>query len=401
MKDKLLIAIDPGFDAYKIVINEHTYHFSSKMLDVTDETYGVDRRPKGSYYLRLTEEKNNRIIDHEYLIGDVTELSMHSAAIVANNAQLLSDLQATSKFSSENFKISLQGALALALYLYQKDDTSFSIKRLTNNEYDVAVAVALPHDYVTKEWPTVKQFLQCKHDFTLYITDEDLNLPIQYDLSNAKFMRDSQVKCAFIYQFTDDNGFDDDNLMDKLPCVVIDGGYRTFGTFFLNKDFSTSVCKSNLDYAMSSVDTAVASEVSRITGRTTFTPLQVKEYLKSKEPINYGAKRIESSDLADTYDRALTATANGSIKFLEKTMELDDARSLLLTGGTGAAYYDIYKSYFKENYGNNLVPVLSDKPYHGQKIDAVFGVVLGLYKQLCNAVAAAEAPAPTNDTEVK
>lgn len=398
MKDKLLIAIDPGFDAYKIVVNEHTYHFSSKMLDVTTETYGVDRRPKGSYYLRLAEERNNRIVDYEYLIGDVTELSMHSATIVANNAQLLSDLQATSKFSSDNFKISLQGALALALYLYQKDDKSFSFARLEKNEYDVAIAVALPHDYVTKAWSTVKQFLQCKHDFKLYITDEDIEIPIQYDFSDALFMRDSQVKCAFIYEFTDDDGFDDDNLMDKLPCVVIDGGYRTFGTFFLNKDYSTSVCKSNLDYAMSSVDTAVSSEVSRITGRTTFTALQVKEYLKTQEPINYGTKRITPAELTEMYNRALTATANSSIKFLEKTMELDDARSLLLTGGTGAAYFNIYKAYFNENYGDNLVPVLSDKPYHGKKIDAVFGVVLGLYKQLSNAFASKESSESAEET---
>ena len=122
MKPILKISIDPGYDAYKIVIQGDTFTFSSKILDVTEEIFGVDRRPEGSYYIRLEEQVGERIKDYEYLIGDVTELSMRSMALVEENSKILEKLQTSSKFVAPIFKISIQGALSLALYTKEKKD---------------------------------------------------------------------------------------------------------------------------------------------------------------------------------------------------------------------------------------------------------------------------------------
>lgn len=388
MKPILKISIDPGYDAYKIVIQGDTFTFSSKMLDVTEEIFGVDRRPEGSYYIRTEEQVGERIKDFEYLIGNVTELSMRSMALVESNRKLLDKLQSSSKFVEPIFKISIQGALALALFLKEKKDAEskkadkFTIKKLTEDYYMVLIGVALPNDYVSDSWSSVKSMLKCKHDFKLYDADNDIDIPITYDLSNAKYMVDSQVKCAFFYQFTDDNGIDVPNLKDNLPCVVIDGGYHTFGHFLLDLMLITKAHKSNLDYAMGRVDQMVAGQVTNTTGRTNFTSLQIKQYLASNDDINYGAKKITTEELKKMHKSALIKTAMDSIKFLEKNVELNDVKCLLMTGGTGAAYYKTYCEYFAEHYGDNLVPVLTDKPFHGREIEPVFAVALGLYKEL-------------------
>lgn len=401
MKEKLIIAIDPGFSDYKIVINGSLFTFSSKMLDVTDAVYGADRRPAGSYYVRLeketlkdsAEEKETlkgRVKDLEYLIGNVTETSMGSADIVKKNRHLLEILQTLSKFPTEEFKISLQGALALALFQYQQSDENtngFTIERLNNDEYEVYLGIALPQDYVAQKG-VIQPHLSCKHNFKLYVADQNLEIPITYDLSEAKYMADSQVKCAFLYQFTDDLGNDVEDFWDNLPCFVVDGGYHTFGMFYLTKDLATPVCESNLEYAMFTVDTNVATEVTTKINRTNFSAVQVKEYLKNKQSIKYGTKRLEYQELQEIYDQKRRAVASNSIKAMVKLVEMDDCNSLLLTGGTGAAYYDVYEEYFAENYGDNLVPILTDKPFNGKKIDPVFAVALGLYKQMLSAVEA-------------
>lgn len=313
---------------------------------------------------------------------------MSSADTVKQNKHLLEILQTLSKFSSDEFKISLQGALALALYTYQESEENtmgFSIDKLNDGLYDVYIGMALPHDYV-KDFSSVKPHLACQHDFRLYIADSDVTIPIVYDLSTAHYMVDSQVKCAFLYQFTDDEGNDVDDFMERLPCFVVDGGYHTFGMFYLTKDFTTPVCESNLDFAMYTVDKNVAAEVTEKIQRINFTPMQVKEYLESKQPIKYGASRLENAELKEIYEKHRKSVANTSIDTMEKLVELNDCNSLLLTGGTGAAYYDVYKDYFAAHYGKNLVPILTDKPFQGKEIKPVYAVSLGLYKQILNAV---------------
>lgn len=388
MKPKLLISIDPGYDGYKIVINNTLITFSSKMLDTTNESYGVDRRPEGAFYVRREEKKKNRDVECEYLIGDVTELSMRSMDSLGDNSSILDILQSSTKFKEPIFSISLQGALAMALYIKEKRDresnkkSPFTIDKLKNDHYKVFIGVALPHDYLSNYKSSVADMLICKHDFKLYCADDNITVPIDYDLSECSFMADSQVKCAFIYQFTDDDGYDDPDLMSHLPCLVLDGGYHTFGHFLLDLMFATKACKSNLEYTMSKIDTTVSSQVNNITGRANFTPLQVKEYLRSGDSINYGKERLDNEQLKKMHDDTVVMSATASIHFMEKNVELDDVKCLLMTGGTGAAYYPTYKSYFQEHYGDNLVPVLADKPYRGEKIQPIFAVALGLYKEL-------------------
>lgn len=86
MKPILKISIDPGYDAFKFVIDRTLITFSSKMLDVSNEEFGVDRRADGSYYIRLEDTVNNRVVDREYLIGDATELTMHTATFLKRTA---------------------------------------------------------------------------------------------------------------------------------------------------------------------------------------------------------------------------------------------------------------------------------------------------------------------------
>lgn len=388
MKPILKISIDPGYDAFKFVIDRTLITFSSKMLDVSDEEFGVDRRADGSFYIRLEETVNNRIIDKEFLIGDATELTMHTSSFFEKNRSLLEALQASAKFKEPMFATLLRGALALALYMKESEDAQskkknkFTLEKLTSGYYQVMIGVALPHDYVKNSKDDVKSALKCKHDFRLYIADKDMEIPINYDLSDAMFKFDSQVKCAFIYQYTDDEGYDEPDLNDHLPCIVIDGGYHTFGHFLLTPLLTTEACKSNLTYAMSQVDTSVASQIQTKTGRTDFAPHQVKECIRSEKDIIFGKGRLKAEEIKKMHDNAIVSSAKSSIKYIEKNMDLDDAKSLLMTGGTGAAYYPTYKEIFNENFGDNLVPVLTDKPFYGQVIEPIYAVALGLYKEL-------------------
>lgn len=367
-KKFLDISIDPGFHGYKICINDFWTEFSSTMLEVFSDTYATSGRPGGSAYVRT----NGR----EYIFGDMADLSLQSTSIVKRNDELLDGLNSRMKFKTPMFKISIQAALAYALYLYQEEDKDFTIDKI--DEYDIDFGVALPHDMVRDCWPIVKQYILCKHEFSLYITGHG-EIKIDYDFSKMVGIGLSQVVCAYLFQATDDNGNDIPEELEKLPSIIVDGGYKTVGHFYLDKALMTTKGESSTRYAMANIHAAVAQEVNKKMPERDFTSVQVKEYLRSGSNIRHGKEIVEVKEI---YEEELKVASKRAYDEIIKYEEVDEVKTILLTGGTGAAYFDAFTQYFKADFGDNIKVEKTKDKYLNKEVHPVFAIVLGLQKQV-------------------
>lgn len=383
----LIISIDPGYDAYKICINDVWFKFSSKMLQVAAGSYGNTdekndmtggHRPKGSTYILIDGK--------EFLFGDVADLSMDNTSLVQQNSDILDQLSEKGKFASDYFNYSIKAALAYALYLYEnspENTDKFQISKIGN--YQVFLGVALPHTMMSAtNKDKVKSFLLCKHNFTLKIEELE-TIEISYDLSDAKLAFGSQVVSAYLFQTTDDDGIDD-NKEDYLPCIVCDGGYKTFGRFFLDRGLIMQHGDSDTTVAMYNTDLAVTAWVKQQLPNRNFQPYQVKEYVKTKHPITSGKEKV---DVYSRWCEEVKINSNKAYRNIISTMKenVDDSRAIFITGGTGIAYYDTFVKSFEKDYGDNIQVILTNKDYKGKTVDPVFAIVLGMQKHLNSLIA--------------
>lgn len=70
-----------------------------------------------------------------------------------------------------------------------------------------------------------------------------------------------------------------------------------------------------------------------------------------------------------------------------KYENLVDIRQILVTGGTGAAYYEHILEYVKghrKHLETNII--LTDYDFLGKKINPIYAIVVGMYKVLLNQI---------------
>ena len=75
---------------------------------------------------------------------------------------------------------------------------------------------------------------------------------------------------------------------------------------------------------------------------------------------------------------------DGLIDYLNTKFEdLLDVKQMLITGGTGAAYYKHISSYMKEKRGHLEGKVLlTNYKFQGKEIEPVFAIAIGVYKTI-------------------
>lgn len=373
MKKKVFISVDCGFDKFKVAINEYfLLSFSSKMVDATDIVSGTNAGigPNNTYI-----EKNGRI----YEFGDSIDYALSLKSNLNKYKEYLETFRNIGRFHTEAFNISLLAAIGYSIYSH--DLTVEPEKHILPNlaDMDLYIGIALPHESLN-EWDGIKAFLNDKHSFKLLIGSSLEPFKLDLNLTDAKFLCNSQVIASFLYQATDDDGnmnLDDNNL---LPCAVIDAGYKTLGCFEIAENLSINSAESNMDFAMLNIDNLVAEQV-RSQGKSEFHYLQVQHHArgKGKDTIRSGNEEI---DVKTIYENVLKSQATKFLSYSERIFSLDDLSSLLVTGGTGIAYFPTIKAYMDQHH-KGLQTILTDKPYKSEeKINPMYAIVLGLHKQL-------------------
>lgn len=406
----LVISIDPGYDATKIVINGLMFSIPCNVCDVTEF---IDKNSM------VGEKKAGFILSHyiqgkKYLVGEEARKLMLERHM--RDQQVIKESMSNSfeRFSMMETEINMMTAVGMALVLYgehtkkSKQQPILDIlpgndeKTREHNEaelarFNVVIGVALPNDAVEDVWPTVERKLTGIHEVNFETADHFYHLKFNIP-EKGHTMALSQAVCALLGAASDDEGEENENskVLEKLPVLVIDGGYKTVGLFKLTTIKMVDEAESNGDLAMGTVHRRVAERLKKEYERNNIHQFSIPAILE--DPHTHGEityikdGNTSTVNIQTLLEEESEKVCDELIEYINKKYEdLLDIKQILITGGTGAAYYERFMEYIREHKAhlvNNVI--LTNYTFLGKPIDPVYAIAVGMYKTLLNQIHMAE-----------
>lgn len=387
--DRILITVDPGFDSVKVTVNGYYQKFPKEVVDITelDESKFIGNKT-GAFI------KVNYIEGKQHLVGE------YAAKFLAERNKKISGYDETERihdtfatFKTTDRQISIMSAIGKGLIDYARNskDNLVTLVKQEDGSYNVNlgiatdhvyVGIAMPHDAV-EEWSYIESWLKGVHEYKIETKDGIYNIKID----TRKSMVGSQVISALYGLLTDDNGeLIDDNALneDKLPAIVIDGGYYTVGIAHFTSVKLVDDSDSNLEYAMKNIYEKVAERIRKESGREDVTSAKVKQVMRSKEKVIHYVDEEMVGHTIDVEALVKDATKEKCEAMIEdlrsKYNKLVDIKTIAVTGGTGIAYYEHIKEILSSCPWINVI--LTEYEFEKEAISPDFAIVIGMYKVL-------------------
>lgn len=393
---ELIITVDPGFDATKVVINGMLFKIPWNVVDVTDY-----KDPE----TQILAKDKDYILSHyiegkSYLVGEQArkQLAMDSAKNIQNVKQSLMD--SFGKFTSEDFEINLMSSIGYAIVRYaeklERDKKiSFDPAKMMDN-FKIFVGITLPHDAVDSVQNSVLKKIANNHSFVIELDDGAHQLNFTIHKNKCYFM--SQALVALIGAISDDNGDVDpkNEVLHNLPTLVIDGGYKTMGIFVLTSTGRIEVTgdASNTDYAMYNVHKRVAEILQTEYGRTDIQVYNIPDILDSDNGKVVYEKdgNTDIVDIGKILNDTVKETFAQMMEYINgKFGKLLNIKSVVVAGGTGALYYSLLLDYIKSNKKHlDGKVMLTNYEFLKGSITPEYAIAVGMYKVMKRQIAKAK-----------
>lgn len=381
-RKQLGIAVDPGFDSFKIIIEGHSLKFPFN-VEKTDENDFNNMNIDSSFILYRNEANET------YRVGKYARDLIYENKSQSNIEDKMKEFYSANRLVSKEFEVGMLTAIGKSLYEYSQLDNDFDLNNISN--YDIYLGVALPHSQVDGYKKDVISKLSGTHKFKLTIG----NLaPIDFNiiLDEHRIIPMSQTIAAIFNETSTSTGaldMDKNYFFTDGPTLVIDGGYYTVGLVTVSKGgtIDSKKCESDVEHAMKNVNIKVADELKDIRPDAKHYTIEylISEnngklrYIKNNED---GTKEGAVFDVAETKEKKINETCTEFIDYLnQKYNYLLDVNYVLVTGGTGNEYFNQLKEYY---VGKNFVDsdkfILSNVKLNGKDLSVEYGIVAGSYK---------------------
>lgn len=407
LKSKKIIAIeiDCGFNGVKIDINKKLYSFPSYIIPLDSEKEiilnGSDEFDRIIYSERLSNQGAL-----SYIIGDTAETLINHYPATGKYRELINDLKELPKFFGMTEAIYLiRAAIAYSLVKYSDDNNiGFTLDKL--DTYTIYVGITLPHSLKNQAYGYLRGPLSEPISLNLQINDEMFTIDLNID--NENILGSSQVLAVFTNLLFDEDGnisADYENVLNMLPAVICDGGYRTQGIASIRKGTSLMVEKvhSYEEYSMIEVNKKVAAIINDNAQKNTlvnYNPIReydIDQYIRSKTDFVYDIEdnntkigkrriRVNFEEIEQLKHQVLKEMSEEYCEFLINQYDIGNAKTLFLAGGTGAAYSEMIKQYIDEYTNGEVKTILFEETYNGEPISPVFSIVVGAHKDLMHSI---------------
>lgn len=196
-----------------------------------------------------------------------------------------------------------------------------------------------------------------------------------------------------------------ESVMNLLPTVINDGGYRTNGLGTIRKDNGLMVehVNSYEEFAMIEVNKKVAKIIndraleSKVINYNPIKEYDIDQYIGSETDFIYDIEdstrklgkrriRVKFDEISAIKDNVLREMSEKYCEFLINTYDIGNAKSLINAGGTGAAYADMIKEYITDYTDGEVEVIFVDNNYNGKEISPVFSIVVGAHKALMRTI---------------
>lgn len=367
--ERLIIAVDPGFDSYKVIANLVSFKFPANVVE-------TDERKMSDWLLR----DDFMLLKSSY--GTTYRIGQYAREKVFEDKFAPDDLFTDKRFVSDEFTVGLNTAIALAI----EKNGYYDIQ----DELDIYLIVALPHAQKARYSATIVGDAAGRHNFTLRL-GKGAEKPYSFSIKEQNIKTISQTIASILGETSDASGYIDEakaRYINDGPTLVLDGGYYTFGMASVSRGGSVDDDKaeSETEHAMKNVNIRICKEIEKVRPDIKHTSV---EYLLSKDEgiIKYVDENGKSGslDLKALKARMVREVCEDFIEYLNKKYnKLVDFKYVLVTGGTGATFYPILKEYYCDKLGlfdeNHLV--LTNTNLLDKRYSIEFAIVVGAYKGL-------------------
>ena len=377
MQNQLFVSIDPGFDNMKVIANGQHYKFPFNAVE-TDERKMSDYGRRNGFILYKDES------------GTTWRVGQYARGLIFDNkeqqeqAEKMRGFYTEERFTSNEFMVGLRTALAMAINKAGLYDCQASL--------DIRLIVALPHSCRAKFSSTIVGAAAGEHSFFMRF-DDSQEKAYHFTIQESNVYTISQTIAAILGETSDDNGNINEEKFFYLsngPTLVIDGGYYTVGLVPVSRGGSVDDARAESDtgHAMKMVNVAVEQEIAN--QRPDIKHYSI-EYLLTQDD---GRVRYLENGKARTIDLATIRSekiqevcAHFAGYLYKKYNNLLDFKYVLVTGGTGACFYQQLLAYYKEasimdeEHMMLTSPVINDKP-----LPIEFSIAAGAYKGLLGKI---------------
>lgn len=287
------------------------------------------------------------------------------------------------RYGSDMFRVLVNTALGLACRKNQYGDP---------DGLPIVLRTGLPNAYIKTDSLYLKEAFEGVHSFDLKIGNGDWqHFDVVLAKGNVSVM--PQPMGTLLSVVTSDDGTmrSEADLYYSSPTLICDPGFGTFDCFSLRGGAMTT---------METFDTLGMKQVLADTSKEIFdkyhTDIPVpamQRYLETGYISMYDRRNRTSVMMPfdDILEECSRKTAMKAIDKLDEIYNLDDYKYLILTGGTGEAWYPYFKDAYKGMSGLTLVPgnqntmgVLTNEKGYPAPLPFIFSNVRGYYMAICH-----------------
>lgn len=367
----LYVALDPGFDSIKVVANGKAFKFPFA-AEETDERKITDYGIRDDFILYRDASGST------YRVGQYARELLFDNKDSAALDERMKEFYSEKRFISSEFLVGLRTAIALAI----------ANNGMTEDRaLDIHLMVTLPHAIRQKYAASIIGNAAGEHHFSIRQGAGPENV-YHFSIREDHIHTVSQTIAAILGETSDEQGNIDQEKFFYLsngPTLVIDGGYYTTGLVVVSRGGSVDDTKTESDtlHAMRNVNEALAEALQD--KRPDLKHFVVEYLLQSGGKIKYledgTAKTI---DLYALRAEKAAMVCDSLIQHLnQKYNNLLDINYVLVTGGTGAVFFDQLKSFYVDSgvlEADHFL--LANAELEGVSHSIEFAVAAGAYKGL-------------------
>jgi len=339
VKDSWIIALDIGYSAIKGFSPNSAYCIPSYASKINAPLLALGKA--GVHDMMYRDNQTGEI----WNVGS----SAQESVSIADSKDSVTALYGRNRYFSPMFLVLARVGLGVGMI-----ENRFG----SPNGKNLVVQTGLPPAYMKTDTPIIKEALSGPHDFDLKIGDNAWqNFTFYLPEENVKVM--AQPMGTLLSISTDQYGkqIPEAAKYFKSHMLIFDPGFGTFDTFDIHNRMIDSY-ETFDDLGMKRVLQETSSEIFKKYDTEIPVPAMQK-YLQSGEFIKTNRKEMTTAKIsfADILDSASTKVC---MEALERTKSiynnLFDHNYLVVTGGTGAAWYEKIKEHFAGMETLKIIP---------------------------------------------
>lgn len=359
------IGIDVGYSGVKGLSRNMAYCFPSYVKKVSEDCISIGK-PAATDILYRDGESGT-----VYAVGEKAEKMISPDSGTDNSIALYGK----NRYSSKEFGISAKTGIGMGLLKNKFGDPAGKILK---------IQTGLPPAYIKQDTEYLKDALIGRHVFDLKIgTGDWVHFDFTLDAGNIKPLM-QQPMGALISVITDRNGIPEQDAKRIMSgnTMVVDPGFRTCDLCPMrNADIDLHECKTFEELSMFEIMQRTCDEIGKKYGTVISVPA-VQNYLEkgTVKVMNRKELRSEEIDFSEILERKTAEVCEELIaKLLEVTNYFQETDTLIIGGGTGAAWEPQIRERFK-----NLSTLRIISGSRNNSLPPIFAVARGYYMYAIN-----------------